>query len=89
MKKSRFTDTQIMDALKRVKSGLAVPAPCRESGISTADVLHVALEVRRPGRFTDRADEGAGGRERPAAQDVHRGEDQGREIVAEALAKKD
>jgi len=36
MKKSRFTDRQIMDVLKRVESGLAVPDLCRELGISTA-----------------------------------------------------
>lgn len=34
MKKSRFTDSQIMDALKRVEAGLAVPEVCRELGIS-------------------------------------------------------
>ena len=36
MKKSRFTDSQIMAALKRVEVGLAVPEICRELGISTA-----------------------------------------------------
>jgi putative transposase len=36
MKKSRFTDSQIVDALKRVEAGLAVPELCRELGISTA-----------------------------------------------------
>jgi putative transposase len=36
MKKSRFTDSQIMDALKRVESGISVPDICRELGISTA-----------------------------------------------------
>jgi len=36
MKKSRFTDSQIMDALKRVEAGLAVPDLCRELGISAA-----------------------------------------------------
>ena len=30
MKRSRFTDSQIMDALKRVESGLAVSDLCRE-----------------------------------------------------------
>ena len=35
MKKSRFTDSQIMDALKRVEAGLSVPDLCRELGIST------------------------------------------------------
>ena len=36
MKRSKFTDSQIMDALKRVDAGLAVPEACRELGISTA-----------------------------------------------------
>ena len=36
MKRSKFTDSQIMDALKRVDAGLAVPDVCRELGISFA-----------------------------------------------------
>jgi putative transposase len=36
MKRSKFTDSQIMDALKRVDAGLAVPDACRELGISSA-----------------------------------------------------
>jgi transposase-like protein len=36
MKKSRFTDSQFMDALKRVEAGLSVPEVCRELGISVA-----------------------------------------------------
>ena len=36
MKKSRFTDSQIIDALKRAETGLAVPELCRELGISAA-----------------------------------------------------
>ena len=36
MKRSKFTDSQIMEALKRVDAGLAVPETCRELGISTA-----------------------------------------------------
>lgn len=36
MKKSKFTDSQIMEALKRVEAGLAVPDLCRELGISSA-----------------------------------------------------
>ena len=39
MKRSRFTDSQIMEALKRVEAGLAVPELCRELGISTATPL--------------------------------------------------
>lgn len=29
MKKSRFTDSQIIEAIKRVEAGLAVPELCR------------------------------------------------------------
>ena len=36
MKRSKFTDSQIMEALKRVDAGLVVPEICRELGISTA-----------------------------------------------------
>ena len=36
MKKSRFTDSQIAEAFKRVEAGLAVPELCREMGISSA-----------------------------------------------------
>ena len=36
MKRSKFTDSQIMEALKRVDAGLAVPEICRELVISTA-----------------------------------------------------
>ena len=36
MKKSRYTDSQIMDGLKRVEAGITVPDLCREFCISTA-----------------------------------------------------
>lgn len=36
MKKSKFTDGQIMEALKRAESGLAVSEVCRDMGISSA-----------------------------------------------------
>ena len=36
MKKSKFTDSQIMETLKRAESGLAVPEICRDLGISSA-----------------------------------------------------
>ena len=35
MKRSKFTGSQIMDALKRVEAGLIVPEVCRELVIST------------------------------------------------------
>jgi len=36
MKKSKFTDSQILEVLKQAEAGAAVPALCREHGISTA-----------------------------------------------------
>lgn len=36
MKKSKFSDSQIIEALKRVEGGLSVPEICRELGISSA-----------------------------------------------------
>ena len=36
IKRSRFTDTQIAEALKRVEAGLSVPELCRERGLSSA-----------------------------------------------------
>ena len=36
MKKSKFSDSQIIDALERVEGGLSVPELCRELGISSA-----------------------------------------------------
>ena len=36
MKKSKFTDSQITEALRRAETGVAVPEICGEMGISTA-----------------------------------------------------
>jgi putative transposase len=36
VKKSKFSDSQIMEALKRVEAGLPVADLCREIGISSA-----------------------------------------------------
>lgn len=36
MKKSRFSDSQIMAVLKQAETGTPVPDLCREHGISTA-----------------------------------------------------
>ena len=36
MKKSRFTDAQVMGILRQAKGGLAVADLCREHGISSA-----------------------------------------------------
>ena len=36
MKRSKFTDSQVMEALKRAEAGVAVPEICRELCISSA-----------------------------------------------------
>jgi putative transposase len=36
MKKSRFTEAQIMGVLRRAEGGIPVPELCREHGISSA-----------------------------------------------------
>ena len=36
MKKYRFTDSQILDVLKRAEAGIAVPDLCRELGVSVS-----------------------------------------------------
>jgi len=36
MKRSKFTDSQIIDSVKRVEAGMAVPDICRQLGVRTA-----------------------------------------------------
>lgn len=36
MKTSKFSDSQIIDSVKRVKAGISVPDICRELGVSTS-----------------------------------------------------
>ena len=47
MKKSKFTDSQIMEALKRAEAGVAVPEICREFGISTATFYNCPINSRQ------------------------------------------
>lgn len=88
MKKSRFTDSQIMDALKRVETGLAVPDLCRELGISTATFYkwrskYGGMDVSLIARMKELEAENARLRKMYVEEKIKA------EIVAEALAKKD
>ncbi|ABK10182.1 transposase [Burkholderia cepacia] len=88
MKKSRFTDSQIMDALKRVEAGLAVPDLCRELGISTATFYkwrskYGGMDVSLIARMKELEAENARLRKMYVEEKIKA------EIVAEALAKKD
>jgi hypothetical protein len=45
MKRSKFTDRQIMEALKQVGAGLAILEVCRELGISLLPSIHKGIPV--------------------------------------------
>ncbi|WP_152603409.1 MULTISPECIES: IS3 family transposase [Burkholderia] len=87
MKKSRFTDSQIMDALKRVEAGLTVPDLCRELGISTATFYkwrskYGGMDTSLIARMKELETENARLRKMYVEEKIKA------EIVAEALAKK-
>jgi putative transposase len=79
MKKSKFTDSQIMAALKRVEGGAggtgAVPGDWQQLG----DVSQMAGQVWRHGHLHDGPDEGIGTGERPALEEGCRGTAEGRD----------
>ena len=87
MKKSRFTDSQIMDALKRAEAGLAVPDVCRELGISSATFYtwrakYGGRDVSMMTRMKELEDENRRLRKMVVDERLKA------EIVTEALAKK-
>ena len=87
MKKSRFTDSQIMDALKRAEAGLAVPDVCRELGISSATFYKWrakfgGMDVSMMTRMKELEDESRRLRKMVVDERLKA------EIVTEALAKK-
>ena len=87
MKKSRFTDSQILDAIKRAEAGLAVPGLCRELGISTATFYkwrarYGGMDVSMMARMKELEAENARLRKMYVEEKLKA------EIVAEALAKK-
>ncbi|GAA0921802.1 hypothetical protein GCM10009552_43240 [Rothia nasimurium] len=47
MRKSKFTESQIVTTLKQVESGRQVNDVCRELGISESHILCEDIEVRR------------------------------------------
>lgn len=59
MKKSGFTEAQIMGVLRQAESGLPVPELCREAWDQQRDVLQMAREVWRHGCIHGEPDEGA------------------------------
>ncbi len=87
MKKSRYSDSQIMDALKRVDVGLGVPDVCRELGISTATFYkwrakYGGMDVSMMSRLKELEEENR------RLKKMYLEEKLKAEIVAEALEKK-
>ena len=87
MKKSRYTDSQIMDALKRVEAGIAVPDLCRELGISSATFYkwrakYGGMDTSMRARMKELEEENR------RLKRMYAEERMKAEIVAEALAKK-
>ena len=87
MKKSRFTDSQILDAIRRAEAGLVVPDLCRELGISTATFYkwrakYGGMDVSMMARMKELEAENARLRKMYVEEKLKA------EIVAEALAKK-
>ena len=87
MKKSRYTDSQVMDALKRVEAGIAVPDLCRELGISSATFYkwrakYGGMDTSMMVRMKELEEENRRFKRMYAEERMKA------EIVAEALAKK-
>ena len=70
MRKSKFSETQIVGILKDAESGVPVADLLRKHGVSKADVLQVAEQVRRGDGVGREAAARARGREREAETDV-------------------
>jgi transposase-like protein len=68
MKKSRFTDSQILAVLKQAEAGTPVPQLCREHGISSATFYkwRSASRCRLGTSFGGKA-----ARHRPAVPDLY------------------
>ena len=87
MKKSRYSDSQIMETLKRVDAGLWVPDVCRELGISTATFYkwrakYGGMDVSMMSRLKELEEENR------RLKKMYLEEKLKAEIVAEALEKK-
>jgi putative transposase len=87
MKRSKFTDSQIMDALKRVDTGLAVPDICRKLGISSGTFYkwrakYGGMDTSMMARMKELETENA------RLKKMYIEEKLKAEIVTEALAKK-
>ena len=66
MKKSKYSEEQIIGILKEAEAGIAVSEICRKYGISDADLLQLEGKIRGNDGKRRKEAKAAGGRE-PAA----------------------
>ena len=76
MKKSRFTDSQIVAILKQAEAGTPVADLCREYGMSSASFYQWRSKYGGMDASLMRRLKGARGRERTSKEDVCRRADQ-------------
>jgi len=86
MKRSKFSDSQIIDAVKRVESGIGVPDICRELGVSSATFYkwrakYVGMDVSMMSRMKELEEENR------RLKKMYLEEKLKAEIVSEALEK--
>ena len=53
MKKSKFSDSQILAILKEAEAGVPVLDLCRQHGMSNTTILSLALKIRWYGCLND------------------------------------
>ena len=87
MKKSRFTDSQIIAVLKQAEAGTPVPELCREHGISSATFYKWrskfgGMEVSMVGRMKELEEENR------RLKKMYADAQLSAELLKEALAKK-
>jgi len=87
MKRSKFSDSQIIEALKRVEAGIGVPDLCRELGVSVATFYKWrakfgGMDTSMMARMKELEEENR------RLKKLYIDEKLKAEIVAEALAKK-
>ncbi len=70
MRKSRFTEGQIIGMIKEQEAGMPTAEVFRRHDLSTATFLQTEGQVRRHGRVRGHQAQGAGGRERQAQAPV-------------------